>query len=58
MSNFKLLYLQWFWRKAEGKVEPWMAEEMRQLPEQFALYQKQAQTYATIKPEECPIQKL
>ncbi len=42
---FKLLYLQWFWRKAEGKVEPWMAEEMRQLPEQFALYQKQAQTF-------------
>lgn len=42
---FKLLYLQWFWRKAEGKVEPWMAEEMRQLPEQLALYQKQAQTF-------------
>lgn len=42
---FKLLYLQWFWRKAEGKVEPWMAEEMRQLPEQLVLYQKQAQTF-------------
>ncbi len=42
---FKLLYLQWFWRKAEGKVEPWMAEEMRQLPEQLSLCQKQAQKF-------------
>ena len=42
---FKLLYMQWFWRKSRGSVEPWMAEEMRQLPEQLALYQKQAQTF-------------
>jgi len=42
---FKLLSLQWFWRKAEGCIEPQMAEEMRQLPEQLALYQKQAQTF-------------
>ena len=42
---FKLLYLQWFERKARGNIEGWMAEEMRQLPEQLALYQKQAQTF-------------
>ena len=42
---FKLLYMQWFWCKSRDNVEPWMAEEMRQLPEQLALYQKQAQTF-------------
>lgn len=42
---FKLLYLQWFWRKANGSIEPGMAEEMRQLPEQLSLYQKQAQKF-------------
>ena len=42
---FKLLYLQWFWRKANGSIEPGMAEEMRQLPEQLSLYQKQTQKF-------------
>lgn len=42
---FKLLYLRWFWRKARGNIEPGMAEEMRQLPEQLSLYQKQAQKF-------------
>ena len=42
---FKLLYLQWFWRKASGCIEPEMAEEMRQLPTQLSLYQKQAQKF-------------
>ena len=42
---FKLLYLQWFWRKASGSVAPGMAEEMRQLPAQLSLYQKQAQKF-------------
>ena len=42
---FKLLYLHWFWRKANGSIEPGMAEEMRQLPEQLSLYQKQAQKF-------------
>ncbi len=42
---FKLLYLQWFWRKASGSIEPGMAEEMRQLPEQLSLCQKQAQKF-------------
>jgi hypothetical protein len=42
---FKLLYLQWFWRKANGSIEPGMAEELRQLPEQLSLYQKQAQKF-------------
>lgn len=42
---FKLLYLQWFERKARENIESWIAEEMRQLPEQLALYQKQAQTF-------------
>lgn len=42
---FKLLYLQWFWRKAAGSIEPGMAEEMRQFPAQLSLYQKQAQKF-------------
>ncbi len=42
---FKLLYLQWFWRKANGSIGPGMAEEMRQLPEQLSLYQKQARKF-------------
>lgn len=42
---FKLLYLQWFWRKASERIEPGMAEELRQLPEQLSLYQKQAQKF-------------
>lgn len=42
---FKLLYLQWFWRKTTASIEPGMAEEMRQLPEQLSLYQKQAQKF-------------
>ena len=42
---FKLLYLQWFWRKASGSIEPGMAEEMLQLPEQLSLCQKQAQKF-------------
>ena len=42
---FKMLYLQWFWRKANGSIAPGMAEEMRQLPEQLLLYQKQAQKF-------------
>lgn len=42
---FKLLYLQWFWYKAGESIEPHMAEEMRLLPEQLSLYQKQAQTF-------------
>ena len=42
---FKLLYLQWFWRKSNGSIDPGMAEEMRQLPEQLLLYQKQAQKF-------------
>ena len=42
---FRLLYLQWSWRKAEGCMEPKMAEEMCRLPEQLAMYQKQAQTF-------------
>lgn len=42
---FRLLYLQWFGRKAGGKMEPWMAEELRQLPERLSLYQKQAQNF-------------
>lgn len=42
---FKLLYLQWFWCKARENIEPGMAEELRQLPEQLSLYQKQAQKF-------------
>jgi len=42
---FKPQYLQWFWRKVRENVEPWMAEEMRRLPDQLALCQKQAQTF-------------
>lgn len=42
---FKLLYLQWFWRKASGSIDSGMAEEMRQLPAQLSLYQKQAQRF-------------
>jgi len=42
---FKLLYLQWFWRKTRENIEPGMAEEMRQLPKQLSLYQKQAQKF-------------
>lgn len=42
---FKLLYLQWFWRKANGCIAPGMAEEMRQLPARLSLYQKQAQKF-------------
>ena len=42
---FKLLYLQWFWCKARENIEPGMAEELRQLPEQLPLYQKQAQRF-------------
>lgn len=42
---FKLLYLQWFWRKASENIDPGMAEEMRQLPAQLSLYQKQAQKF-------------
>ena len=42
---FKLLYLQWFWRKASGSIEPGMTEEMLQLPEQLSLCQKQAQKF-------------
>lgn len=42
---FKLLYLQWFWRKAAESIEPGMAEEMRQFPAQLSLYQKQAQKF-------------
>ena len=42
---FKLLYLQWFWRKSNGSIDPGMAEEMRQLPEQLLQYQKQAQKF-------------
>lgn len=42
---FKLLYLRWFWRKARENIEPGMAEELRQLPEQLSLYQKQAQKF-------------
>ena len=42
---FKLLYLQWFWHKTNGCIEPELAEEMRQLPTQLSLYQKQAQKF-------------
>ena len=42
---FKLLHLHWFWRKASGSIDPGMAEEMRQLPAQLLLYQKQAQKF-------------
>ena len=42
---FKLLYLQWFWRKANGSIRPGTTEEMRQLPEQLSLHQKQAQKF-------------
>ena len=42
---FKLLYLQWFWRKASGSIDSGMAEEMRQFPAQLSLYQKQAQKF-------------
>lgn len=42
---FKLLYLRWFWRKASESIEPGMTEELRQLPEQLSLYQKQAQKF-------------
>lgn len=42
---FKLLYLQWFRRKASGSITLGMVEEMRQLPTQLSLYQKQAQKF-------------
>lgn len=42
---FKLLYLQWFWRKTRENIESGMAEELRQLSEQLSLYQKQAQKF-------------
>ncbi len=42
---FKMLYLQWFWLKANGSIAPGMAEEMRQLPAQLSLYQKQAHKF-------------
>lgn len=42
---FQLLYLQWFWCRTTGSIEPGMVEEMRQLPEQLSLYQKQAQKF-------------
>ena len=42
---FKLLYLRWFWRKASESIESGMTKELRQLPEQLSLYQKQAQKF-------------
>ena len=44
---FQLLYLQWFARKATGKIESRMAEELRLrlLPAQLTAYRKQAQRF-------------
>lgn len=42
---FQLLYLQWFTRKAMGKIESQMAEELRLLLAQLKAYRKQAQTF-------------
>lgn len=42
---FKLLYLQWFWYKSSGSIEPQMAEELRLLLKQLSLYQKQTQMF-------------
>ena len=42
---FQLLYLQWFGRRALGKIESRMTEELRLLPAQLTAYRKQAQTF-------------
>ena len=42
---FQLLYLRWFGRRALGKIESRMAEELRLLPAQLTAYRKQAQTF-------------
>lgn len=42
---FRLPYLQWFTRKAEGTLDPEMTKELLQLSEQLPAYQHQAQTF-------------
>ena len=42
---FQLLYLRWFGRRALGKIESRMAEELRLLPAQLTAYRKQAQMF-------------
>ena len=42
---FQLLYLRWFGRKATGKIDSRMTEELRLLPAQLKAYRKQAQIF-------------
>ena len=42
---FRLPYLQWFERKAQGTMEPDMTKELLQLSEQLPVYQRQAQAF-------------
>lgn len=42
---FQLLYLRWFERRAMGKIESRMTEELRLLPAQLTAYRKQAQRF-------------
>lgn len=42
---FRLPYLQWFNRKAQGTLEPDMTKELLQLSEQLPVYQRQAQAF-------------
>lgn len=42
---FRLPYLQWFDRKAQGTLEPDMTKELLQLSEQLPVYQRQAQAF-------------
>ncbi len=44
-AYFRLPYLAWFARKADGALHPEMTEELRLLPEQLSAYQKQAQYF-------------
>lgn len=42
---FRLPYLQWFDRKAQGMLEPDMTKELLQLSEQLPVYQRQTQAF-------------
>lgn len=42
---FRLPYLQWFDRRAQGTLDPEMTKKLLQLLEQLPMYQRQAQTF-------------
>lgn len=42
---FRLPYLQWFARRAQGTLDPEMTKELLRLSEQLSMYQRQAQTF-------------